>query len=322
MRIKNLHKAKVVKDDEFYTQYNDIEKELKHYWKYLKGKTIYMPCDDYTKSKFVLYFINNFKAIGLKKIIATYYKCTQLSIFEPSVQKSKYFEMTANTRMVRPVAEDGDFRSNESIRLIKKSDVIITNPPFSLALNFFTILMKYQKEMILLNSLLSVKKHKIFRAIQNNKLKAVFTKKPLAFNRPDGSSKAIPVVWLTNLNRKLKVPALKLKQSYNINDYRKFYNYDCIHVTKVKDIPDNYYELMAVPITYLKFHNRNKFQLIGVTESSFGRSIGIRDCKKAHNEWYKVNVNNRGLCNGDSYFVLEDGTIECPFTSIVIKRIK
>ena len=137
-----LKKAKSNKNDEFYTQLIDIESELKHYTEHFKGKVVYCNCDDPKVSNFFKYFADNFTKLGLKKLIACCYKKQQYDLFH-----SGEFERAFSceyTRIGKSTSEeivyltsDGDFRGRESIELLKQSDVVVTNPPFSLFREYF-----------------------------------------------------------------------------------------------------------------------------------------------------------------------------------------
>ena len=136
----NLHKAKNNKKDEFYTQLSDIENELRHYKDHFKGKVVYCNCDDPRVSNFFHYFSYNFEHLGLKKLIATCYKNQDVDLFSTNEsEQAVYLEYTgdkngnsvpdANEIGVQPLQGDGDFRSPESIELLKQADIVVTNPP-------------------------------------------------------------------------------------------------------------------------------------------------------------------------------------------------
>ncbi len=124
---EHLHKAKKTKNDEFYTRIEDIEKELSHYTEQLKDKWVYSPCDDYRWSNFPKYFTEHFTDLGLK-----HYTCTNYDIGEGAFRYDYDGENTTITRL----EGDGDFRSEECTEIMKQSDIVITNPPFSLFRDF------------------------------------------------------------------------------------------------------------------------------------------------------------------------------------------
>jgi ribosome-binding ATPase YchF (GTP1/OBG family) len=147
---RNLHKASQAKKDEFYTQLTDIENELKHYKNQFRGKVVFCNCDDPKESNFVKYFSNNFKNFGLKKLIATHYKEANLFTHEPPYKLEYTGDKNGNhtpdpSKFMREMISDGDFRSEECIKLLKEADIVVTNPPFSLFREFVAQLIEYNK---------------------------------------------------------------------------------------------------------------------------------------------------------------------------------
>lgn len=124
----NLHKAKVNKNDEFYTQLTDIEKELMHYKEHFKDKIVYCNCDDPEWSNFWKYFHLNFAHLGLKKLIATFYHIGN-SVYKMEYTGGDDNDISAGVKI--PLTGNGDFRSDECIETLKESDIVVTNPPFS-----------------------------------------------------------------------------------------------------------------------------------------------------------------------------------------------
>jgi hypothetical protein len=156
----NLHKAKNNKKDEFYTQLSDIENELRHYKDHFKNKVVYCNCDDPRVSNFFHYFSYNFEHLGLKKLIATCYKNQDADLFSTNVSdKAVYLEYTgdkngnsipdAHEIGVKDLQGDGDFRSQESIELLKQADIVVTNPPFSLFREYVAQLVEYDKKFVI-----------------------------------------------------------------------------------------------------------------------------------------------------------------------------
>jgi len=140
---KNLRKASKTKSDEFYTQLPDIEREMKHYKSHFKNKVIYCNCDDPRISNFFNYFAMNFEQLQLKKLITTCYKNQNWDLFSQNTSEKAVFleyEGDKNNNKIpdpeeigiHPLKGDGDFRSEESIELLKQADIVVTNPPFSL----------------------------------------------------------------------------------------------------------------------------------------------------------------------------------------------
>ena len=123
----NLHKAKKEKNDEFYTRYEDIEKELSHYGEHLKGKWVYSPCDDYRWSEFKNYFVQNFSTLELG-----HYTCTNYDLGDGAFR----YDYDGENETITPLEGNGDFRSEECTKIKEECDIVVTNPPFSLFREF------------------------------------------------------------------------------------------------------------------------------------------------------------------------------------------
>ena len=150
-KSRGLNKARDAKKDEFYTQLSDIERELKHYTAHFKNKVVYCNCDDPRVSNFFHYFAYNFEKLGLKKLITTCYKSQSVDLFSQSdAEQAIYLEYDGDKNGnrvpdieeigVKPLESDGDFRSQESIELLKQADIVVTNPPFSLFRDYICLL--------------------------------------------------------------------------------------------------------------------------------------------------------------------------------------
>ncbi len=198
----NLSKARAAKNDEFYTQYNDIEKEMNAYLEYnpdvFKGKVVLLPCDDPEWSNFTLYFAQNFSRLGLKKLISTSYAYTskhleempfQPSLFEKnspqfdttkSKKCGKFFELETDISQDgvidikdlqwRYLEGDGDFRSEEVKILRDSADIIVTNPPFSLFREFLAWIMEGGKQFAIVGNKNCVTYKEVFPLIKENKI--------------------------------------------------------------------------------------------------------------------------------------------------------
>ena len=247
MTNKILHKAKEKKNDEFYTLYEDIEKELKYYKKYLENKIIYCNADDYRYSNFVKYFKNNFKELKLKKLIATNFSTTE----------AYHYEYDGKKETIKSLNMFGDFRSMECLQILETVDIVITNPPFSLFREFINILEQYEKQYLVLGSNMACSYKNIFKLIKNNKM---FLSKVLRLKFLN-NKKAVAVFWYTNI-KKYNFKKIKLTETYDKNKYKKYDNYDAINVNKTKDIPKDYDGLMGVPISFIYKWNKKQFKLI------------------------------------------------------------
>ena len=203
MPNKNLTQAKKAKNDEFYTQLTDIEKELAHYRKHFKGKVVLCNCDDPFESNFFKYFVLNFNRLGLKKLIATSYSGSpiafrQLNLFDlkggvaPDGRKRAYkavvtvvhgksassgygiddianlFVSGENT--LELLEGDGDFRSPECLALLDEADIVVTNPPFSLFRPYVAMLIEHKKKFIIIGNLNAVTYKEIFPLLKENEM--------------------------------------------------------------------------------------------------------------------------------------------------------
>jgi Adenine-specific methyltransferase EcoRI len=259
-RNSNLHKANRAKNDEFYTQLPDIEKELKHYKDHFKGKVVFCNCDDPEWSNFWKYFALNFDHLGLKKLISTHFEREK-----PSYK----LELERKDGKLEPIrtnlTQNGDFRSPECIELLKEADIVVTNPPFSLFREYIAQLVEYDKKFIVIGSQNAITYKEIFKLIKNNQLWLGCTL-PKEFVKPDGSiQKFGNISWFTSLLHKKRNEEIILYKPYDGNegDYPKYDNYDAIEVSKTKEIPVGYDGVMGVPITFLDRYNPTQFEIVG-----------------------------------------------------------
>ena len=293
--------AKRNKKDEFYTQLSDIENELRHYKSHFKNKVVFCNCDDPRVSNFFKYFVLNFEHLGLKKVIATCYKnqnadlfsqhkcekAVYLTITPPLLKKLKLEhggELTVDSFKdikALPLEGNGDFRSLECIELLKQSDIVCTNPPFSLFREYVAQLVKYNKKFLIIGNQNAITYKDIFSLIQSNKLWLGSALSYIAFKVPDYYEEKSTrfwidengqkwrslgnACWFTNLDYAKRHESLILYRKYNPEEYPKYVNYDAIEVAKTKDIPVDYDGLMGVPITFLDKYCPEQFQILGIS---------------------------------------------------------
>lgn len=295
---ENLRRAKEVKNDEFYTRLVDIQNELKHYKQHLKDKVIYCNCDNPKWSAFWEYFHTNFAALGLKKLIATYY-----SDDEPAY-KTEYTggcdeDITVGART--QLNGYGDFRSDECVTLIDTSDIVITNPPFSMFREFVDLLMKHDKKFLVIGSKNAISYKDFFPLIKDGK---VWTgnNDVRNFIRPDGTIQNFGhICWFTNLDTAKRNEELALTQRYYGDDgnplpdvearYPHYDNYDAISISKTKDIPRDYFGLMGVPITFIEKYNPSQFEIIGA-DHEYAKPIRLANGKLGN---YRFYINGKRL---------------------------
>ena len=271
-----LHNAKMNKKDEFYTMYEDIENELMYYKEHLTDKIIYYNCDNPDYSNFWKYFYDNFHNLKLKLLISTYYDTNNNSY------KTEY-DGTKTTKT--KLNNNGDFRSEECIDILKQSDIIVTNPPFSLFREYINILIKHNKKFIVWGSINMIPYKTVFPLIMNEEIWVGCTfNKTCIFRVPNNYEydktttekindnhkyrKFSNIATFTNIHHNKKYKHIELNKLYNKTDYPKYDNYDAINVDRIKDIPINYDGIMGVPITYLEHHNPDKFKIIGIASGN------------------------------------------------------
>lgn len=286
----NLAEAKKAKEDEFYTQLPDIERELKHYRNHFKGKVVYCNCDDPRVSNFFHYFSYSFEKLGLKKLIATRYKSQSPDLFsEEDSESAHYLEYTGdkNGNMVPDPAEigirllegDGDFRSPESIALLREADIVVTNPPFSLFREFVAQLLKYDKKFLVVGSQNAITYKEVFRLIREDKVWLGYQQGDMQFRVPDHyPPKAVRywvddkgnkwrslgnACWFTNLDISKRHEEMILYKNYDPAEYPEYDNYKAIEISKVADIPQDYEGVMGVPITFLNKYSPDQFEIVG-----------------------------------------------------------
>lgn len=387
MANENLTKAKSAKNDEFYTQYHDIEKEINAYLDYdpnvFEGKTILLPCDDPEWSNFTKFFAQNFERLRLKKLISTSYapeskknskyQPTLFEINDPqfdtrkTIVNGKIFTLTqdntgdgkidVNDLEWTYLEGDGDFRSTEIKKLRDESDIIITNPPFSLFREFLAWIVEAEKKFVIIGNMNAITYKEVFPLIKENKMwtGSRFNKrlngKNMTFIVPDDyklsgtevelsaeGKKMISVAgtgWFTNLDHGIRHQFLPLMtmadnikfskhKEVNGKEYQKYDNYDAIEVPFTDAIPSDYDGVMGVPISFLPKYNPDQFQIIGMCENEDlyklkTKRYSTQDCKDA----YLSKFSKKGVYDLNASGVLiKDGIKEKVYQRVLIKHKK
>ena len=315
---KLLQKAKKSKSDEFYTQYCDIESELKYYRSHFSGQVVYCNCDDPRVSNFFKYFALNFDNLGLKKLMASCYMESNVDSSGSEVNnkglyciKSNADCLISNDINVSYFDGDGDFRSSESIELLKNSDIVVTNPPFSLFREYLDQLIKYNKRFLIIANVNAITYKEVFGLIKENKLwLGIHLGRGVSgFIVPEhyelygtearideeGNRIVSPnnCLWLTNLDTFIRHEDIPLTKKYfgNEGEYPKYDNYDAINVNKTKDIPSDYRGVMGVPITFLHKFNPEQFELIKFRKGMDEKDLSINGkCP-----YFRILIKNRRL---------------------------
>ena len=288
MSASDLCKAKAAKKDEFYTQLTDIEKELKHYKEHFKNKVVFCNCDDPEYSNFWEYFKLNFRYLGLRKLISTHYEPGTSSYKLELIDDKNLDGKIDNYDIVKtPLKGDGDFRSDECIEILKESDIVVTNPPFSLFREYVAQLIHYDKKFVIIGSLNAITYKEVFPLIKDNKIWFGYSihsgdrefevpdEYPLtaAGCRVDDNGKKYirvkGVRWYTNLEYDERHEELPLFRHYVSEDYPKYDNYNAINVDKTKDIPCDYDGVMGVPITFMDKYSPEQFEILDANDYIF-----------------------------------------------------
>ncbi len=326
MSNKNLRNAQKAKNDEFYTQFHDIQKEMNAYLDYnpdvFRDKVLYCNCDDPFESNFFRFFALNFEKLGLKQLITTSYKespivNTQLVWFGNTKQLEDTPKPVAYKFIVNSTEDmdgdgafnlkdvaiklkenkhnewtalegDGDFRSPECIELLKKADIVITNPPFSLFQEYLKQLFEYEKKFAIIGNTNAINHKKTFIKFMEKKVWYGSSKRGAWFQVPldyglktktemrDGKRYAnINSTWFTNIDhgrRHQPLSLMTMEQNLKYSDhseicnkksYEKYDNFDALEVPYTDAIPSDYKGMMGVPITFMDKYNPEQFEIVG-----------------------------------------------------------
>ena len=280
-----LHKAKLGKKDEFYTQLVDIEKEMVHYREQFKDKHVFLNCDDPTWSNFYMFFNLNFEFLGLKQLTATHYNkdksSYRLDVY-PGSEKVAINGVEMSKGIETGLVGDGDFRSEESIDILKEADIVVTNPPFSLFREYIAQLFDHGKQFIILGNMNAITYKEIFPFFKSNELwyGHSITSGDREFRVPDNypltasgfrideeGNKFVRVKgvrWFTNMDHNRRHEELVLYRKYDPETYPAYDNYNAINVDKTKHIPIDYEGAIGVPITFMDKYNPEQFEILGL----------------------------------------------------------
>ncbi len=304
---KSLHLANKAKKDEFYTQLDDISNELRHYKEHFKGKVVFCNCDDPYESNFFKFFVLNFNSWQIKRLICTCYNGSpmagrELSLFEEQQQKTKpAYKMIVDKvedmnddgavdladvkllikqgNIITKLQDNGDFRSKECIELLQQSDIVVTNPPFSLFREYVAQLIKYDKKFLIIGNQNAITYSEIFPLLKDNKMWLGYKFGDMSFKVPeyyearetrfwiDESNQKWrslgTICWFTNLEIPKRYEKMVLYKHYTPEEYPTYDNYDAINVDKTAEIPMDYDGYMGVPITFMDKYNPEQFEIIG-----------------------------------------------------------
>ena len=261
MAVNHLHRAAKVKNDEYYTLYEDIEYAMEKYKDCFNGKVVYLPCDDYRHSNFTKYFKDNFGRLGLKKLVCTNY--AQKSLFGDNLSECSYhYEFDGQTEKVQKLKYDGDFASSECVKIMRQCDIVVTNPPFSIFNKLVKQITSLEKDYILLGTVLKINGRIPFELFLRGKLFTTNTKcHSMQFTNGKGIGNCI---WYSNLDVSSAKEMLPKNVKYEEGKYEKYNGTDIICVNKIADIPYDYNGMLAVPLTIL-YYDFSEYEVCGRT---------------------------------------------------------
>lgn len=342
-----MNQAGKEKKDEFYTQYSDIEIEVENYRDQFENKTVFCNCDDPFESNFFRYFIHNFNSLKLKKLIATCYahssRKSTLSCFgdfllpqtdHPVAYKAvvtlvddglietesgdvdlvRLFQIPGNS--IEILNGDGDFRSPESVNLLEASDIIVTNPPFSLFREFISQLTRFNKDFLIIGNINAITYKEVFPLIRENKvwLGASIHSGDRKFFVPDDYPlnaagcgidengqrfiRVKGVRWFTNLDMPQRHERLPLKEEFSEENYPKYENYDAVNVSRTANIPFNYDGVMGVPITFLDKYSPDQFEILMLANGNVRANSSPEILKRVGYSKHDLDKGGVGIIDG------------------------
>lgn len=335
-----LNSAKYSSDntDEWYTTYETIAEEIEHYIPRFEGKTVLCNCDDPFESNFCYYFLKNFNRLRLKKLICTSYAGSKIDQIKDNVQltidmfldtgepvtvgqgyvliitkvpgkdgeevdDTTIKKLLSKKGIVKKLKGNGDFRTEECLKYLQQCDICCTNPPFSLFADLFSLLVKYDKQYLLIGNQNAITYKEIFPYIKENKAWVGYRFGDMAFRVPADTQPRNTrfwvdefgqkwrslgnAMWLTNIDIERRYHKLELTKHYDPEIYPKFDNFDGINVKRVADIPDDYAGIMGVPITYIKYHNGSQFEIVGEANHGSDNEFDLFKPKVGGKELFK-----------------------------------
>ena len=271
MSSANLHRARGAKNDEFYTRFTDVSKELVHYEQHFKDKIVYCNCDDPTWSAFWKYFHLIFDELGLKKLISTHYDKNNPT-YRMEYTGGNDDDIDAGVKTT--LEGNGDFRNRECLDLLDEADIVVTNPPFSLFREYVAVLMEHKKKFLIIGSKNAITYKDFFPLLQKGDVWIGYNS-PSEFDTPNGRTKKLSGVtrWFTNLGVAKHPEKLILRKKYRLEEYPRYDNYDAINVDKVSDIPVDYDGVMGVPITFMDKYNPDQFEIVSFRKGNDGKNL-------------------------------------------------
>lgn len=335
-----LNHAFIVKKDEFYTQYEDVAREMMKHQEQLKDKTILCNCDDPFESAFFRFFVLNFDKLGLRGLISTCYAGSPIAgreyplegvtgaykavvtevpdehLVRPdgSLDLEPLFTMEGNS--LEHLAGDGDFRSDECVTLLKKADIVVTNPPFSLFREYISLLVRHEKDFIILGNMNAATYKEVFPLFCNNKVwygesirsgdRKFYVPDSYPLNAAgcgidEGGRRFIRVKgvrWFTNLDTCRRHEPIELSCRYTPEDYPRYENYDAIDVGRTQNIPVDYDGIMGVPITFLDKYSPDQFEIVMLANGNARTNVSSKILTEVGYRQHSEDRGGVGIING------------------------
>ncbi len=352
----NLGQAKQAKNDEFYTQYADIQKEVNAYIEYnpdvFRGKTILLPCDDPEWSNFTKFFAKNFAYFGLRKLISTSYAIEskkyktdwQPTLFETANPlydadktriKGKIFTLTHDTNRNGRIdiddlewhymEDDGDFRSEEVTRLRDEADIIITNPPFSLFREFVQWIMDGGKQFLIIGNMNAITYKEIFPLIKENKIWLGVSSGARTYTTMDGGAQKMGnTCWYTDLDnghRHIPMQLMTMEDNIMYSRHKEIKGVGYKHYSNYDAIEVPYAD--AIPSDYngimgvpISFLDKYCPEQFEIIGQTQGDSGKELGLIPFDRELKKL---NKSLRDGQLYY-MEDGIPQKPYARILIRK--
>lgn len=340
-----LNQAGTSRKDEFYTLYEDVAAELKLYKEQFRGKKVICNCDDPIESAFVKFFVIHFNEFGLKQLIATSYSGSELTqrntkpgeetraqkaviTFVPdrnfanpegSIDWNLLFNLEGNS--ITQLDGNGDFRSPESEALLKDSDVVVTNPPFSLFRQYLGQIIEHDKLFLILGNMNATTYKEVFPLIRDDKVwygesirsgdRKFFVPESYPLDASNCGVDEIGrrfirvkgVRWFTNIDNGKRHKMLELTSVFEEHKFSKYENYDAIEISKTSDIPNDYQGVMGVPITFLDKYCSDQFEIIMLANGNARTNESKEKLRSVGYRAHALDKGGVGIINGQRVYV-------------------
>lgn len=339
-RNLDLNHAYLNKKDEFYTHHEDIASELLGHRAELRGKVVLCNCDDPFESEFFRFFALNFTELGLRSLIATCYspspavgrlrpvagvsgayKATITQVPDHDILRSdgsldidRLLELPGNSIVF--LKGNGDFRSAECVSILKKADIVATNPPFSLFRDYIALLENHGTRFVILGNMNAATYREVFPLFRDNKLwygesirsgdRKFYVPDSYPLNAAgcgvDNTGRPFirvkGVRWFTNLSIQKRRDAILLTKRYALRDFPKYENYNAIEVGRTENIPYDYFGLMGVPITFLDKYCPDQFEIVMLANGNARTNVSPITLKEVKYRPHPDDKGGVGIING------------------------